>query len=418
MVFLAQFEKTLGSNAVAHFRDSEAHKNFLGRWNLPVYFQIRFQEIALPVELSVADIFAASPDASVFRLNAAEVAVKAVKKCFSSNIFLGALGHRFLKLTLQIISRFATGVSKASGLTVQQETAPEDKLKPVQAAAGGKGHARTASDLGVGGGGGAGTVSLTETYIDRPGELIKLWLDVRDLARYVEGEIVTDVILPAFASHSRDQVEAIRAAVSEGCDHLRLKQDPLTDLIVEKISSKCLPHLKQVSDIPRLYRRTNKELPNRPCSYMTALLGPIDAFYKEQTEKYRVDGTEPMQMWLVRIFSAVIEKYLLNVGEVLEAVQKMEESLKRLKRVRDTRLAGGGGASTLASTGADEGRGVISDDDKIRLQLYLDANYFLGRMSARYGVGAEEVEKAAALETIVSDATKSFTDIRVKMVAD
>ena len=32
--------------------------------------------------------------------------------------------------------------------------------------------------------------------------------------------------------------------------------------------------------------------------------------------------------------------YLENVSEVLVAVQKMEESLKRLKRVRDTRKGG------------------------------------------------------------------------------
>ena len=40
--FVAQFEKALveHGSSVAHFRESECHKNFLGRWNLPIYFQV------------------------------------------------------------------------------------------------------------------------------------------------------------------------------------------------------------------------------------------------------------------------------------------------------------------------------------------------------------------------------------------
>lgn len=41
--FVAQFEKALVEygSAVVHFRESECQKNFLGRWNLPIYFQAR-----------------------------------------------------------------------------------------------------------------------------------------------------------------------------------------------------------------------------------------------------------------------------------------------------------------------------------------------------------------------------------------
>ena len=54
-------------------------------------------------------------------------------------------------------------------------------------------------------------------------------------------------------------------------------------------------------------------------------------------------------------------RYLGMTTDVLASVKKMEESLKRLKRAK----AGGG-------TAASDSKGGLSDDDKIRLQFYLD----------------------------------------------
>lgn len=50
---------------------------------------------------------------------------------------------------------------------------------------------------------------------------------------------------------------------------------------------------------------------------------------------------------------------------MLNSVKKMEESLKRLKQARKT------AASNPVGT-----NGGMSDDDKIRLQLALDVEYF------------------------------------------
>ena len=120
---------------------------------------------------------------------------------------------------------------------------------------------------------------------------------------------------------------------------------------------------------------------------------------------------------MAKIFQTIAGTYLENVSEVLVAVQKMEESLKRLKRVRDTRKVVGGGESAAESAGAEGGgRGAISDDDKIRLQLYLDVSFFLGRMEGVYGVKEGEVEKADELRKVVDDATRNYADVRVDIV--
>ena len=54
-------------------------------------------------------------------------------------------------------------------------------------------------------------------------------------------------------------------------------------------------------------------------------------------------------------------RYLTVTSDMLTAVKKMEESLKRLKKAKS--------ASGATSQG-------LSDDDKIRLQLYLDVKQF------------------------------------------
>ena len=47
----------------------------------------------------------------------------------------------------------------------------------------------------------------------------------------------------------------------------------------------------------------------------------------------------------------------------------MEESLRKLKKVRERGGAGGG-------QGAGKAGGGLSDDDKIRLQIYVDVMFF------------------------------------------
>ena len=54
-------------------------------------------------------------------------------------------------------------------------------------------------------------------------------------------------------------------------------------------------------------------------------------------------------------------RYLTVTSDMLTSVKKMEESLKRLKKAKS-----GSGATSQG----------LSDDDKIRLQLYLDVKQF------------------------------------------
>ena len=59
-------------------------------------------------------------------------------------------------------------------------------------------------------------------------------------------------------------------------------------------------------------------------------------------------------------------RYLTISSELLNSVKKMEDSLKRLKALRRT--------SEVAIASSQQGS--VSDDDKIRMQLKLDVNFY------------------------------------------
>ncbi len=83
----------------------------------------RFQEIALPVETSLASPFSlASSNKSLglpaFLLESTHVALAAVERCWAPDVYLDALAHRFWKLTLQVVSRLASAAATAPDLAI------------------------------------------------------------------------------------------------------------------------------------------------------------------------------------------------------------------------------------------------------------------------------------------------------------
>lgn len=84
-------------------RDHPQYKGFLKKWNLPVYFQIRFQEIAGHVETILAE--PVSPDSikkgslmsliqKDFSLRATDVIWDNLLRIWTENIYLYQLFHK------------------------------------------------------------------------------------------------------------------------------------------------------------------------------------------------------------------------------------------------------------------------------------------------------------------------------------
>ncbi len=182
-----------------------------------------------------------------------------------------------------------------------------------------------------------------ERYRSRPSDLIRLWLDLRSLSEHLRGPLLEKTVLPALGEEdlSEHQAQVIRAGMEEGCAGLDTRLDSLSDLVVRHVAGRCLPYLRQVSDIPRLYRRTNRGVPSRPCAYVSTAMAPAADFRREQAALCGGEETvvaEAVRGWMVRVFQSVAAQFLANVSEVLAAVQKMEESLRRLKRVSRSKV--------------------------------------------------------------------------------
>lgn len=92
-----------------------------------------------------------------------------------------------------------------------------------------------------------------------------------------------------------------------------------------------------------------------------------------------------------------MSRYYTAVTEVLTSVQKTEESLRRLKNLRER-----GGTGPTPATNERQG---MSDDDKIRLQLQIDVIHWTNEIES-FGIHQAKVPKLPELIKYVEDATK------------
>lgn len=78
----------------------------------------------------------------------------------------------------------------------------------------------------------------------------------------------------------------------------------LTQEIVNELSEQCVIHLKQVSDIPRLFRRTKRDVPTKPCPYVKSAMVPFTNFYGD----YNQIIPELTALWLELTLSSLTKR--------------------------------------------------------------------------------------------------------------
>ena len=216
--------------------------------------------------------------------------------------------------------------------------------------------------------------------------LILVYLDVDTLLK----QDFLDLLLPSTLSLTDAAKELFEKSLAETKTSFEERLKALEKIITDRVAKQSSGFLRQVSDIPRLYRRTNREIPSKPCTYLVSLLDPIENFAK-QNEKNPF-----LSKWLDLIFAQVSAQFLAQVRDILESVQKMEESLKRLRSVRDK------SSNTNRNQETDSKPGSVSDDDKIRLQLLVDVQNY-GQAMEKWNV--EKNPDFVQLETLVGEAT-------------
>ena len=381
--FLDDFEMNLMSlESLKKVRESESYNNFIQLWNLPVYYQIRFQEIAKPLETVLSSSEMIKSDSEECKLKATQLAKAAIVDCFSSDKYLKPLGHRFFQLSLQIISRYkvwSLHCLESFESAVSSDMKRSETSKNLQKLESKKTISKSASEKDLS----AATAEKLRACLS---DLVNLHCDILHLSNEA-GSLICPPI-------SRlDVSPAVKAAVAE----LSSVLPRISSAISSHLSGGPLKSLKSVVDIPRMYRRTNRETPSKPCSYVVSV---VDSLAEFNTSQQAVAGREVTRDWLSSSAEVVVAQYLLQVQDVLSNVTKMEESLRKLKKVR-----GGAGDKDKERTGG------LSDDDKIRLQLYLDVSYLLrelysgclGDLSA-----VTESQEGVMIRQVVAESVQRF----------
>ncbi|XP_036400305.1 conserved oligomeric Golgi complex subunit 2 [Megalops cyprinoides] len=378
MDFVRKFERQCGSQAsVKRLRAHPSYLSFQNKWNLPVYFQLRYKEIAGSLEGTMAEGLQEAPAGSSYRLLVSHVLWSCLLRCWEERIYLPLLAHRFWKLTLQLLARYSTFLTEVLTKAPHTEVS-KDSAKPLPSSASSTSSRTSQEDGGSETGVPTGLstkqlvsiaadVDLLQEQIPELSDIIKNRLE---LVGFTNFEIISDCLVDSKASLS----SCIPA---------------LDSRVTQLLNERCFRYLKSASEVPRLYRRTNKEVPTRASAYMDNALRPLHQLQSDYKDTLKASTIEN---WLRVTLCDCTQRYYETVSDVLSSVKKMEESLKRLKQARKTATSGTSGTN-----------GGPTDDSKIRLQLALDVEC-LGEQIQKMGLQTGDITLFSSLLDLVQGA--------------
>ncbi|XP_025706605.1 conserved oligomeric Golgi complex subunit 2 isoform X2 [Callorhinus ursinus] len=387
MDFVRAFERQCGSQAsVRRLRAHPAYHSFNNKWNLPVYFQIRFREIAGSLEAALTDVLEDAPAGSSFCLLASHRTWGSLQRCWSDEMFSPVLVHRLWRLTLQVLARYSVFVGELLLRPISNESAKDIKKPLVTGSKDPSVTQGNGEDQGSAPSETKPVVSISST------QLVYVVADLDKLQEQLPELLET--IKPKLEMIGFKNFSSV-SALEDSQTSLAACVPALSNRIIQDLSESCFSYLKSALEVPRLYRRTNKEVPTTASSYVDSALKP---FY--QLQSGHKDKLKPaiIQQWLEGALSESTHKYYETVSDVLSSVRKMEESLKRLKQARKSSPANPVGPSG----------GGMSDDDKIRLQLALDVEY-LGEQIQKMGLATKDIKSFPALAELVAAAKDQAT---------
>uniref|UniRef100_A0A8C7LB99 Conserved oligomeric Golgi complex subunit 2 n=1 Tax=Oncorhynchus kisutch TaxID=8019 RepID=A0A8C7LB99_ONCKI len=377
--FVRKFERQCGSQAsVRRLRAHASYQSFHNKWNLPIYFQLRYKEIAACLENAIADGLEAAAAGSSYHLLVSQVLWNSLVRCWAEKVYLSPLVHRFWKLTLQLISRYSKFLTEM--LTKSPSTdISKDPVRLLPSSASST-SSRTSQDDGGSESGSPATLSTQQ--------LVFIASDVNQLQDQVITEL-SEMIMQRLEIIGYNNVVIVAEALEDSKDSLSGCIPTLNRKMTQHLTERCFRYLKSASEVPRLYRRTNKELPSRASAYMDNALRPLHQLLSDSKDMVKPSIS---QEWLRITLNDCTHRYFETISDVLSSVKKMEESLKRLKQARKT--------VTTNTTGTTGGP---TDDSKIRLQLALDVEY-LGEQIQKMGLQPADITMFSTLNDLVQGA--------------
>ncbi|KIJ49540.1 hypothetical protein M422DRAFT_246619 [Sphaerobolus stellatus SS14] len=393
--FLAALE--LMSPSMESIQSMRSHPTYIAfqrRWQLPVYFQLRWKDIVgkLEDELKPITETQLSKDTqSSFATPQALAVYEAVHSCWKAEICIPEIGHRFWRLTLQILSRYKGWLE--ANIPPKEPSANVVAAMAAERAHDGRGTpvSRSATPIPPQDSSEDNAVA-DNVLLKRCGVLVS---DINELERKMLGlwDAEISIILPEVSDLDDDQTPyaALKASLRRLADII----PSLASHIIAILTKRCCEALTLVRAIPQQYRAmANKKLPSEPSHFVRDILRPMSSFFATLPQNVR-DDLGPT--WANEIFGAVCLRYV----SYLVAMRKTEESLRRLKKGKTSAFSLFGGGASAASKDQD-----AKDEERVRTQMILDVAA-LGKDARQLGV---DIDSHSAYQDLKALASQTQTE--------
>ncbi|KAF8342152.1 oligomeric golgi complex component, COG2-domain-containing protein [Cantharellus anzutake] len=339
--FITAFEFTSPSVEVVNsIRSHRIYKAFERRWQLQVYFQLRWKEIIGKLEetLSQAPTMTTPQISAPFITAQGEAVVTALCTCWSSTVYIPELVHRFWRLSLQILHRFITWVDANIPVRKNPDLVPEKK---------------NAADV----------AAQEDAHLRAFAFMISDILVVKSKAQKLFSQTIRG-LLPS--TSQEDDEQPPEEIFNETLSKLSAIIPPISDEMISILSVRCQDPLQYVRSIPTQFRAMssrNLDLPQEPSYFIPNILKPLKEFLLE-------DGAPASQLksvygsgWAEEIFKSVVLKY----SSYLIGMKKTYDSIRRYKKGKQSAFMLFG--STSRNQQLDEqGR----EEARIRAQMIID----------------------------------------------
>ncbi|KAI0079036.1 COG complex component [Panus rudis PR-1116 ss-1] len=392
--------------AIEAMRLHPVYISFEKRWQLPVYFQLRWKEIVTNLEdtLSSTSRLERSPGHEPFVTAQAAAVWDAINSCWSAQVFIPQLAHRFWKFTLQLLSRYKSWLDGALPSYDSNIVAtPLERRGNISATLTPSSLARSTTPTIPTEAASAESVAADEALLAQlaiaitdikamESQVWKLWREeltmmLPDIANAVDEDMnVSDLedCTPDALRHSLSKLLSIIP--------------PLSGQIIHVLSRRGCDALLPMRSIPSQFRAmsSSKRLPTEPSHFVSLILRPTKTFFGIGTANgpaAKLKG-DFLVSYTEEVFDIVAQRYIY----FLTAMKKTEESLRRLKKGKKSTYSLFGGSAK-----EDDGR---ADEEKIRAQMILDVEAF-GKDAASLGVNVNE---SATYRTLLDLAHSSLSE--------
>ncbi|CAE6539818.1 unnamed protein product [Rhizoctonia solani] len=328
---------------------------FSRRWQLPVYFQLRWKDIVGKCE---GVLGSGAGDKQEFTTPQANAIYAGIKTCWSTQVYIPELGHRFWRLTLQA-STLVTWMD--ASLPLKDASAVQPDRVTTLAAPGARPATPDPLERNNADDASLSTLGCTLSDLRLLQQKVQaLWIDV------------IQVLLPDGIDAGEEEEKAedtlIRSLASIGSYEKTISARAITIL-----TKRCAEPLANAKSIPVQYRGARRSV-TEPSPFVAAVWRPLATFFGNNGPGERLKGDLGRE-WCSSIFEEVVARYIA----LLIKIKQTEQSIRRVNRM-----------PTFSLFGARNAGGEERDDERIRAQMMLDVDS-LGNEARALGFGMAEV---------------------------